>query len=201
MEVLHLIKKYSFFIIIAVIIVGIGTFIFINEAKPNADSNVEMAPTITLKDQDENMVNEISALIKVDVKGEINKPGVYEVKQDYRIIDVIQLAGGLTKLADETKINLAQKVTDEMVIIVPKEGDEEFVAANFNLEQEDGKINLNEASVEEITTLNGIGPKKAQAIVDYREENGPFQQEEDLLNISGIGEKTLENIRDEIIVP
>jgi len=199
--VLHLIKKHSFFIIIAIIIVVIGTVIFINEGKPNVEPDIETPLPMVLNNQEEKMANEISELIKVDVKGEINKPGVYEVKQDYRIIDVIQLAGGLTKLADESKINLAQKVSDEMVIIVPKDGDEEFVDANFNLEQVDGKINLNEASVEEITTLNGIGPKKAQAIVDYREENGPFQQEEDLLNVSGIGEKTLENLRDEIIVP
>src|SRR5690625_5978989 len=160
------------------------------------NSIVEVEPAVTPKSQDDKSEEDTEVQFKVDIKGEVNNPGVYEVKSDYRVIDVIQIAGGLTQVADESKINLAQKVTDEMVIVVPKEGEDEAnITVNFSNEQEDGKINLNQASVEEIITLNGIGPKKAQAIVDYREENGPFQQVEDLLQVNGIGEKDRKSTR------
>jgi len=199
---LYIIKKNIFFIVIAFIILIISLFIFNNQSTQQMNSIVEVEPAVIPKSQDDNPEEDTEVQFKVDIKGEVNNPGVYEVKSDYRVIDVIQIAGGLTQVADESKINLAQKVTDEMVIVVPKEGEDEAnITVNFSNEQEDGKINLNQASVEEIITLNGIGPKKAQAIVDYREENGPFQQVEDLLQVNGIGEKTLENVRDDITVP
>lgn len=139
----------------------------------------------------------------IDVKGEVNKPGVYEVSSNARVNDVIELAGGFTKDADQNLINLAQKVHDEMSIIVFKI-DEEGVAAgagDSSGSQASGKIRVNYASQEEIETLNGVGPAKAQAIIQYREENGLFQSPEDLLDISGIGEKTLQNFIDQIQIP
>lgn len=136
----------------------------------------------------------------IDVKGEVNRPGVYEVSTDSRVNDLIELAGGFTEEADVHQINLAQKVHDEMSIIVFKKGDE--TAGGFSAKVEsDGKVRINYATAEEIQTLSGIGPSKAQAIIKHREENGLFQQPEDLLEISGIGEKTLENFIDQIQIP
>jgi len=143
--------------------------------------------------------------IMVDIKGEITNPGVYEIDQNRRVIDVVKIAGGFTKLADEQQINLAQKVVDEMVIIVPKEGEEMIghvtTAPLSDVDSNEPKVRINQATQEEIETLNGIGPSKAQAIIEYREENGPFQDVEDLLLVNGIGEKTLENIQDQIVIP
>ncbi|MCM3738676.1 helix-hairpin-helix domain-containing protein [Oceanobacillus luteolus] len=136
----------------------------------------------------------------VDIKGEVNKPGVYEISLDSRVNDVIELAGGFTDHADTHLINLAQKIQDEMSIIVYKKGDENNTAGSGNGNAQ-GKVRINYATVEEIQSLNGIGPSKAQAIIQYREEHGLFQVPEDLLNVSGIGEKTLQNFIDQIQVP
>src|SRR5690625_3506124 len=115
------------------------------------NSIVEVEPAVIPKIQDDNHEEDTEVQFKVDIKGELNNAGVYDVQSDYRVIDVIQIAGELTQVADESKINLAQKVTAEMVIVVPKEGDDEAnITVNFSNEQEDGKINLNQASVEEI---------------------------------------------------
>lgn len=145
----------------------------------------------------------VETTILVDIKGQVEKPGVYEMDQDARLTDVINLAGGFTQFADETQINLAQKVHDEMVIYVPTEDEQLTEVASVQTAMSSGqenKVNINHASKEEIETLSGIGAKRAQAIIDYREENGPFQSVEELRNISGIGEKTVENIKEEVII-
>lgn len=139
----------------------------------------------------------------VDIKGEIENPGVYTLDPGARIRDLVQQAGGFTTDADERQINLAQRVQDEMIVIVPKIGEEipqQLQTGSGDISQNDG-IKVNQATQEDMMKLKGIGPSKAQAIIDYREENGPFQHVEDLLQVTGIGEKTLENIRDEIIIP
>ncbi|HIV75123.1 MAG TPA: helix-hairpin-helix domain-containing protein [Candidatus Pseudogracilibacillus intestinigallinarum] len=145
-------------------------------------------------------------ILLVDIKGAIKHPGLYKINEGDRIQDVIDLAGGLKDDADENQVNLAQRLQDEMVIYIPTIGEEiEHIQPNISStttqSAQDGKVAINHATAEEIQTLNGIGPKKAETIIAYREENGPFHTIEDLLNVSGIGEKTLENIRDQISVP
>ncbi|UZW67420.1 helix-hairpin-helix domain-containing protein [Priestia flexa] len=101
------------------------------------------------------------------------------------------------------QVNLATKVADEMVIYIPAIGQESQVpiASGGSVEKSDsGVVNLNTATLEDLQTLNGIGPSKAQAILTYREENGPFKTVEDLLQVSGIGEKSLEKIKAEIAI-
>lgn len=136
----------------------------------------------------------------VDVKGAVKKPGVYEVGLDSRVHHVIELAGGFTDDADTNQINLAQKVHDEMSIIVWRIGEDSVTHVDGQTGS-GGKVRINYATQEELETLNGIGPSKAQAIIQYREEHGFFQTPEDLLNVSGIGEKTLQNFIDQIQVP
>lgn len=136
--------------------------------------------------------------VVVDVKGEVKQPGVYEIDSSLRVNDVITLAGGFTSEANQFVVNLAQKVHDEMTIIIPSLEEDSPESYPLTTSQ---KVNLNMATQEELETLNGIGPSKAEAIINYREEYGHFQSIEDLLNVSGIGEKTLDNIRDDIQVP
>jgi len=154
----------------------------------------------------------IETSLLIDIKGAVKRPGVYEMDHTERVQDVVDRAGGFTKNADQTMINLAQKLMDEMVIYVPIDGEEILnemqtsaslpsaspIASDASGE---GKVHLNQATQEEIETLNGIGPKKAEAILTYREEHGPFQSVEQLTEVSGIGDKTVENIRDQIVVP
>ena len=146
----------------------------------------------------------------VDIKGEVLRPGVYEFSCESRIQEVIKKAGGFTEEADETKINLAQKITDQMQMIVPNvnskqeggvtEGNsEKGNSSNMILSNaKQGKVNINTATLEELQTLKGIGKKKAEAILQYRKEHGPFRTKEDLLEVKGIGKKALEAIESQV---
>ena len=146
----------------------------------------------------------------VDIKGEVLHPGVYEFSCESRIQEVIKKAGGFTEEADETKINLAQKISDQMQIIVPNlnskqeggvtEGNSEkgnlSNTTPSNLKQ--GTVNINTATLEQLQTIKGIGKKKAEAILQYRKEHGAFRTKEDLLQVKGIGKKALEAIESQV---
>lgn len=126
----------------------------------------------------------------VDVKGEVMQPGVYEMEEGDRIRDVIERANGFTENADILQVNLAQVVQDEMIVLIPAVGQEqEENAVNDSTGEQGSKIKINTASSEELTQLPGIGPAKAEAIIAHRDNHGLFQKVEDLLEISGIGEK------------
>ena len=146
----------------------------------------------------------------VDIKGEVLRPGVYEFSCESRIQEVIKKAGGFTEEADETKINLAQKITDQMQIIVPnvhakQEGgvteENSGKGSSFNTNSSNSKqgmVNINTATLEELQTIKGIGKKKAEAILQYRKEHGAFRTKEDLLQVKGIGKKALEAIESQV---
>ena len=146
----------------------------------------------------------------VDIKGEVLQPGVYEFSCESRIQEVIKKAGGFTEDADETKINLAQKISDQMQIIVPNlHSKQEGGVAEGNSEKgnstntsvsnsKQGTININTATLEELQTIKGIGKKKAEAILQYRKEHGPFRTKEELLQVKGIGKKALEAIESQV---
>ncbi|MCP3025615.1 helix-hairpin-helix domain-containing protein [Halobacillus sp. A5] len=137
----------------------------------------------------------------VDVKGEVNEPGIYDVEEGMRVNDAIQLAGGLTEKADETTINLAQKVQDEMVILVMSTLNDNNKVTEESGSNSTSVVRINYATSEEVQALPGIGPAKAEAIITYRDEQGLFKSSEDLLNVSGIGEKTLESLEEHIQIP
>lgn len=149
---------------------------------------------------------ELNSLFKVDIKGAVKNPGVYSAQKGERVVDLITKAGGFTENADQNQVNLAQYVEDEMVIYVPQKGEisESITNSSFstsaNSSSNQGKININKANETELQTIPGIGPSKAKAIIEYREQNGPFQQIEDIQNVSGIGEKTFEKLKDFITV-
>ena len=146
----------------------------------------------------------------VDIKGEVLRPGVYEFSCESRIQEVIKKAGGFTEEADETKINLAQKITDQMQLIVPnvhskqEGGVTEGISEKGNSSNstpsnsKKGTVNINTATLEELQTIKGIGKKKAEAILQYRKEHGAFRTKEDLLQVKGIGKKALEAIESQV---
>ena len=135
------------------------------------------------------------------------QPGVYELRSNSRVHDAIYKAGGMTPEANSQSVNLAQKLTDEAVIYVAKEG-EDVPAAGGSVSpttssassEKPGKVHLNRATEAELQTVSGIGQKRASDIIAYREANGPFRSVEDLKNVSGIGEKTLEKLKDAFTV-
>ncbi|WP_274307528.1 helix-hairpin-helix domain-containing protein [Solibacillus daqui] len=150
----------------------------------------------------------------VDVKGAVRYPGVYTLEEGMRIVDAIEAAGGYTEQANPTLINHAQKLQDELVLYIPKVGEqltEELemliVGATSNSSSsgssgvnKSGKVNLNKANDSELTQLPGIGPSKANAIIGHRTEQGNFQTIEDLKKVTGIGEKTFEQLKELIDV-
>ncbi|WP_209479225.1 helix-hairpin-helix domain-containing protein [Virgibacillus litoralis] len=192
---LELLRKNIFLI---VIVIAISGFLLLNNDEIDEKAtqlNSASTSTNILKEE----IPDQPPTVIIDVKGEVLQPGVYEMDSKSRVDDVIKIAGGFTKSADQTMVNLAQKVQDEMIIVIPKIG--ETSAGNEPNVSGNDKVRINYATKAEIEGLNGIGPSKAQAILQYREENGFFKKIDDLLLVSGIGEKTLENLKDDVQIP
>lgn len=152
----------------------------------------------------------VKSKVTVDVKGAVVNPGVYTLKAGARVTDVIQEAGGMTEDADAKSVNLAASLSDEEVIYVANKDENVSVLDQTGTGQvsdkggqavsKDGKINLNTATSEQLQTISGIGAKRAEDIIAYRESHGGFQSVDDLKNVSGIGDKTLDKIRESLYV-
>ena len=121
--------------------------------------------------------------------------GIFEVEDGTRVYQIIEMAGGTTEDADISRINLAKIVVDEEKINVPAK-----VVLEESEESNSKIVNINSASVEKLSSLNGIGKSTAEKIVKYREENGYFNTIEDIMNVSGIGESKFNSIKDNIEV-
>ncbi len=169
----------------------------------NIENTVEMEG-IKNEEKEEIITNKI----KVYITGEVNSPGVKEVAEGARIEDIIVLAGGLTEFANINKVNLAYKLEDGQKIYIPNvnENIEEYITKENGegiIEKSDKsleKININTADVGILCNLPGVGESLATRIIKYREENGKFKSIEDLKNVSGIGEKKFESLREYIVV-
>ena len=159
-----------------------------------------------INNNDNKEKTEKSTIKKVHISGEINKPGVYEINDDYRLEDLVNDAGGLTENADLNKINLALKLEDQMRIIIPNINDKDNIENNMTTqlispinENDNKKVNINTADQSELMTLPNIGEKRANAIIEYRQKN-KFNKIEDIKNVSGIGDKYFEAMKDMIVV-
>lgn len=137
----------------------------------------------------------------VHVDGAVASPGVYELKGcDLRVNDAIQAAGGLLDTAVTDVLNLASLLVDGQKVHVPSAEETSSSVADASLGTSAGLVNINTASVEQLTSLSGVGDSTASAIVKEREANGPFSSIEDIMRVSGIGEKKFEKIKDSICV-
>ncbi len=139
--------------------------------------------------------------IVIHVVGAVTHPGLYDSSSGARVADAIGIAGGATQSADLSRINLAAKIADGQQVIVPEKGTPAAAgAANSSSVQAQAPVNLNLATVDQLTTLDGVGPKTAQKIIEYREAHGGFKNVEDLLQVPGIGPAKLDRIKDEVTV-
>ncbi len=172
------------------------------------EATAEEAYTCPKTQIEEIQVTEDNEEVIVDIKGAVVNPGVYRVSKNAIIQDVITLAGGKTKEADTSNLNLSKKVSNEMVITVfttseikkqefTKEPIKDDTTTNPTAST---KVSLNHASLEELTTLPGIGEAKAKIIIEYREKCGEFTSKEELKNIKGIGEKVYEKLESYITI-
>ena len=142
---------------------------------------------------------ENSTPLCIYVCGEVENSGVYRLKDGSRVADAIEAAGGFKEGAAREYWNLAELLTDGKMIFIPTE-EEASEMLEVYIEESDGNIDINTATVSELTELSGIGQSKAEAIVEYRTKNGNFSSVDELTNVPGIGESTLDKIRDYIKV-
>ena len=217
------IKKYGLAIGIGVFVWLIGFMLLVNNNKKVDDESVVAITEPVEEKKEEVKVVKEDKIIKVDIKGSVKKPGVYEVKEN-----TIALAGGLKSGATTKNINLSKKVKDEMVIYIYTSGElkkftnnqvecncDDVVISSCEgasiIYNEPSKetvetvlgttlININTAGINELMTLSGVGEAKAKAIIEYREMNGSFKSIEDIKNVSGIGEAAYQKIKDFITV-
>jgi competence protein ComEA len=143
--------------------------------------------------------------IKVYIAGQVKYPGVIELLEGSRLSEAVELAGGLLEDADLLRINLALRVKDEGMYIIPKIGEEIPVpvgveSAVTQYQGEDGKININTADKGLLETLPGIGPSRAQGIIEHRERHGAFETIDEIKDVTGIGDKIFEGLKDFIVV-
>lgn len=201
---MEFIRKYKDKLIIFVIIILIALNGYIYKVKSNnLYDNQKVASQET--EEKENFANEDAnddSEIMIHITGCINNPGVIEVNKGSRLKDVVDQCGGLKEEADINNINLAMKVEDEMKIHIPsieESKQNNNIESSNIIENNNNKVNLNNASKEELMTLPGIGESKSEKIIQYREGNR-FKSIEDIKNVDGIGEKTFESFKDLIDV-
>lgn len=179
-------KRYVVGLVVALFI-GVGYMFYSKE--PEATIVEEFT---TVEEPKTNTVTEVV----VYVTGAVKSPNMYTMPSGARVGDVLTLAV-LTDEADPEQLNLAQLLVDGTKIAVPKKGEK--------IEQpesvETNGIHVNSATKEELMTVPGIGPAKADAILNYLKENGPFASYEDIGNVKGFGDKTLENLKTYLLVP
>lgn len=198
------IQKYKYLISIIVLSFIIVIWIVQKKKLINNQYDIEEDIEIINTKQPIETTTEPSHCV-VDIKGEVINPNLYEVLCSSRVNDVINLAGGLTPNANTSDINLARKIFDQMVIVIPtkeleiaSEAESEIpindalINENNNI---DCLININTATLEELKKIPGIGEKKASTIIEYRNNNGLFKNIHDITSVKGIGEKLYAEIK------
>lgn len=206
--------KNSKSIYILIVLLGFAFLIYYNQdinqnqvLNPNADLDL-------LTNNKNSNEEKAETEIIVHLSGAVKNAGVYKLRENDRLVDLIKAAGGLKENADLEQINLAESLFDGQKLVIPElidldqssvnlnksniEAEGQFLNNTYSAASDSNLVNINQASRSELEKLSGIGPAKAAAIIKYRDENGIFKKKEELLKVNGIGEKTVENIRDEI---
>lgn len=183
-------KKYYLYVIISFLLIFSVILFFTKREVDNVDFdplNVENVQEI--KDE----------FIYIDIKGAVMNPDVYKVERGTRLFQLVSKAGGLMSDANQNAVNFSIILHDEDVIYIPNISEEySDIFSDEKKEVTDEKININTATLEELQSITGVGPATAQAIVDYRDENGLFGTIEDIVNVPGIGDATFNEIKDTI---
>ena len=193
MERLKELKKWWPGLVVVVFALVVGSYLLFPKEEATWEEIEESEVVLTTSEPETQVV--------IDIKGAVKKPGVYELDVGARVKDAVLLAGGLTTDAEESTLNLAEQIHDQQMIYVPNQEEAQAQQVEHpETKQNSGKININTADSLELQQLSGIGAAKAQAIIDYREENGNFQSIEALQEVSGIGEKTIERLGEYITI-
>ena len=211
--IIEKIKEYKIIVICTGLGLLVGGFFLLKPAPQTAVKETNLQAEVAAVSKDSSTEKEVKEekeepveqdLITVDVKGAVKAPGIYDLPVGSRVNDAVQKAGGLTEQADSKSLNLAQKVSDEALVYVPTKGEEsasqQAGSGAPSSTSKEKKVNLNKASLEELKQVKGLGGKRAQDIIDHREENGKFKSVDELKKVSGIGAKTIEKLKDYVTV-
>lgn len=179
-----------------IVLVFLGVFWGWYHFKESSDTAISISDATALENgADENNQSDHGQMM-VHITGAVKQPGVVSLKPEARLIEAIELVGGLTETADVDSLNLARKIQDEEKIHIPAMGEVSATAVS----SENDKVNINTASLEELKSLPGVGDVIAQGIIDYREKNGGFKQLEELKNVTRIGDKVYDGLSESIVI-
>lgn len=228
-KVLEFGRKYKYLIlsgvvILMMIIAGLMVYLF-GDKKEEVVEDVIKEEVAVVEPKVEILEEEKEESITIDIKGEVKIPGVYELPLNSRVIDAINISGGLTNKADTSDINLSKILKDENVIVISNKysnqttkytkketsvvnnastSKDNVVSSNnssdTNTNKTNDKVSINTATKEQLMNLNGIGESKANDIIAYRNQNGLFKSIEDIKKVSGIGDKLFDKIKDHITI-
>lgn len=138
--------------------------------------------------------------IVVHVSGSVRNSGIVKLSEGARVNDAVERAGGVLREADINKVNLAAILNDGDKVYIPKVGEKYEEVTFTQAVSNQGIININTASLNELDDIPGVGPSTAEKIIEYRKSNGFFKKVEDIKNVSGIGEKKFEKIKKYITI-
>jgi competence protein ComEA len=194
------------FLVVAVLLVGGAVFWYLRSLPAAVRVDAAIAPAHAAAAPSVGP-SPSPGVVVVYVSGWVEHPGVYEFEEGDRVVDAIERAGGPKKGADLNALNLAAFLTDAQQVLVMRKGQAPPPTTSSgsggggtSTGATGGPINVNTATLDQLETLPGIGPALGQRIIDYREQHGPFQSVEDLLEVSGIGEKRLADLQDQVTV-
>lgn len=196
---MEFLKNNKFIIILILVLSACGyIFLYIKEEK---NQNI-LIETDNMQIEEVEEVIEEKSKIYVDIAGAVVNPGVYVLDEGSRVNDLLILAGGVSKEANLENVNLAYILTDGVKITIPnkKDNTKNIVQTSLFNTSKSEIININQATIDELTTLSGIGESIAEDIINYRKQNGNFKKKEDIKNVSGIGESKYSKIKDKITV-
>jgi competence protein ComEA len=179
-------------------LVGFGAFFLLRTPAPPVEASLTYASTVVSSEpREDSQVPTTVATVAIHVAGNVLKPGVYEMPADSRVVDAIRIAGGANAIADLNAINLANRLNDAQQVYVPAVGEKVpprsnglsagGVGTGSAINSVEYPININTADVALLDELPGVGPSTAQAIVTYRDQNGPFASVSGLEEVPGIG--------------
>lgn len=201
----------------------LGSFIYISTKIIKTEKGSENETNVLAKEELKEETNTETSVkeIVVDVKGSVKKPGVYKIKENSRVTDAIDAAGGLSKNANTRFINLSKLLSDGDVVVIysneeiedAKKEDKIVVETPCICEEvkndacykeettnTNGKININTATINELMTLTGIGESKAKLIIEYRTQNGNFKDIKDIMKVKGISETLFSKFKENITI-
>lgn len=198
-------KKWGKAVLALLAFVLAGTFYCAEMHQKEAPvwENAEINRDAEAEQENETMLNETTiaeTTIYVHICGAVQKPGVYEVPENYRLYELLEVAGGATDEGCADALNLADILQDGQRIVIPTASEAETMQTMTEYAASDGLVNINTASMQELMTLPGIGEAKAADIIQYREEYGEFQTINDIMKISGIKDALFQKIKDRITV-